>query len=218
MVLVASTDDGVSDSWNVFGVGSKDITIAEPPAGMESGVAVSFVEDNALLAKRILAKASADEYSWNVKLNASKNEKVNLSLEGLDEVRAMGYRAVLVMDGKAYEWGESSTISVDASGSKTAELKVVPAKAQVALSKGIADMKYSVAAGQLAVNFSVPAEMAGKVAEVRLLDMNGNVLSMARGKAKAGTNDMRLGSVARNGVYVLMVRVGSATRSARIAF
>ena len=217
MVLVASTDDGVSDSWNVFGVGSKDITIAEPPAGMESGVAVSFVEDNALLAKRILAKTSADEYSWNVKLNASKNEKVNLTLEGLDEVRAMGYRAVLVMDGKAYEWGESSTISVDASGSKTAELKVVPAKAQVALSKGIADMKYSVAAGQLAVNFSVPAEMAGKVAEVRLLDMNGNVLSMARGKAQAGTNDMRLGSVARNGVYVLMVRVGSATRSARIA-
>ena len=78
-------------------------------------------------------------------------------------------------------------------------------------------MKYSVAAGEVSVNFNVSAEMAGKAAEVRLLDMNGNVLSMARGKVHAGTNDMRLGSVARNGVYVLMVRVGSATRSARIA-
>ena len=217
MMLVASTEDGATDSWNVLGVGSKDIAIAEPPAGMESGVAVSFVGDDALLAKRILAKTSADEYSWKVNVKSAKGEKVNLSLEGLDEVRAMGYRAVLVMDGKTYEWGDASTISVDVSGSKTAELKVVPAKAQVALSKGISDMKYSVAAGEVSVNFNVSAEMAGKAAEVRLLDMNGNVLSMARGKAHAGTNDMRLGSVARNGVYVLMVRVGSATRSARIA-
>lgn len=218
MVLVASSDNGVSDSWNVFGVGSKDIAIAEPPAGMESGVTVSFVDGKDLLAKRILARASSgDEYSWKVNVKSAKGEKVNLSLEGLDDVRAMGYRAVLVMDDKTYEWGESSTISVDASGSKTAELKVVPANAKVAVSKGIADMKYSVSAGQFAVNFNVPAEMAGKVAEVRLLDMNGNVISMARGKAQAGTNDMRLGSVARNGVYVLMVRVGSVTRSARIA-
>ena len=218
MVLVASTEDGASDSWNVLGVGSKDISIAEPPAGMESGVTVSFVGEDALLAKRILARTSGDEYSWKVQLKGTNSEKVNLTLEGLDDVRTMGYRAVLVMNGKTYEWGDASTISVDAAGSKTAELKVVPAKAQVALSKGIADMKYSVAAGQIAVNFSVPAEMAGKVAEVRLLDMNGNVLSMARGKAQAGTNDMRMGSVARNGVYVLMVRVGNATRSARIAF
>ena len=219
MVLVATSENGVSDMWNVFGVGSKDIAIAEPPAGMGDAVRASFVgEGNALLAKRILARTSADEYSWKVQLNASKSEKVNLSLEGLDEVRALGYRAVLVMDGKTYEWGDASSISVETSGSKTAELKVVPAKAQIAHSKGIADMKYSVAAGQFAVNFSVPAEMAGKDAEVRLLDMNGNVLSMARGKAQAGSNDMRLGSVSRNGAYVLMVRVGSATRSARIAF
>ena len=219
MVLVASTEDGDSDSWNVLGVGSKDIAIAEPPAGMDDVVGVSFVnDDNALLAKRILARASGDEYSWKVNVKSAKGEKVNLSLEGLDDVRAMGYRAVLVMDGKTYEWGDASTISVDATGSKTAELKVVPAKAQVALSKGIGDVKFSVAAGEVSVNFNVPAEMAGKVAEVRLLDMNGNVLSMARGKAQAGTNDMRMGSVARNGVYVLMVRVGNATRSARIAF
>ena len=218
MALVASTEDGASDSWNVLGVGSMDIAIAEPPAGMDDAVGVSFLnDDNALLAKRILARASGDEYSWKVNVKSAKGEKVNLSLEGLEEVRAMGYRAVLVMDGKTYEWGDASTISVETSGSRTAELKVVPAKAQVALSKGISDVKYSVAAGEVAVNFNVPAEMAGKAAEVRLLDMNGNVLSMARGKAHAGTNDMRLGSVARNGVYVLMVRVGSATRSARIA-
>ena len=218
MVLVASTADGASDSWNVLGVGSKDIAIAEPPAGMESGVSVAFVDDGAtLLAKRILARASGDEYSWKVNLKSAKGGEIALSLEGLDEVRAMGYEAVLVMDGKTYAWGENSTVTVNASGSKTAELKVVPANTRIAKSNGIEGVKFSVAAGEVAVQFDVSAGMAGQNVSVRLVDMNGKAVSLVRGKAQAGSNGFRLGAPARSGVYVLQLRVGSTSRSVRLA-
>ena len=218
MVLVASTEDGFVDSWNVLGVGSNNIAIAEPPAGMESSVGVSFVgEDNALLAKRILAKASANEYSWKVQLNASKNGKVNLALEGLDEVRAMGYDVALVMDGKTYEWNDNSSMDVNVSGSKTAELKVVPAGTKIAAVKGIGNVHFDAVAGGIAVQFDVSAGMAGQKASVRLLDVNGNVVSTVYGNARFGTNDFRLATPARSGVYVLQVRVGHESRVARLS-
>ena len=218
MLLVASTEDGVADSWNVLGVGSKNIAIAEPPAGMENAVGVSFVgEDNAMLAKRILAKASGDEYTWKVQLNASKSGKLNLALEGLDEVRAMGYEVSLVMDGKTYEWNDNSSMDVNVSGSKTAELKVVPAGTKIAAAKGIGNVHYDVVAGGIAVQFDVSAGMAGQKAAVRLLDVNGNVVSTALGNARSGTNDFRLATPARSGVYVLQVRVGRESRVARLS-
>ena len=218
MMLVAATEDGVADSWNVLGVGSKNIAIAEPPAGMESAVGVSFVdEDNAMLAKRILAKASSEEYTWKVQLNASKSGKVNLALEGLDEVRAMGYEVSLVMDGKTYEWNDNSSMDVNVSGSKTAELKVVPAGKKIAAAKGIGNVHYDVVAGGIAVQFDVSAGMAGQKASVRLLDVNGNVVSTVYGNARSGTNDFRLAAPARSGVYVLQVRVGRESRVARLS-
>ena len=218
MVLVASTEDGATDYWNVFGVGSRDIALAEPPAGMEDVVGVAFVnDDNSLLAKRILARASGDDYSWKVLLKASKNEKVNLTLEGLDDVRAMGYNVALVMDGKTYEWSDN-TVSVDGSNrSRTAELKVTRASVGAELAKAIRNVNFSTCANGIAVNFGVAAGLSGQDAVVRLLDVNGNVVSVARGKAQAGTNELRLESATRNGVYILQLRVGHETRSVRIS-
>ena len=218
MVLVATSEDGAVDSWNVLGVGSKNIAIAEPPAGMDGFAGASFVgEDNALLAKRILARASANEYSWKVQLNASKNGKVNLVLEGLDEVRAMGYDVALVVDGKTYEWTDNSSMDVNVSGSKTAELKVVPAGTKIAAVKGIGNVHFDAVAGGIAVQFDVSAGMAGQKASVRLLDVNGNVVAMVNGNARSGTNDFRLATPARSGVYVLQVRVGHESRVARLS-
>ena len=218
MVLVATSEDGAVDSWNVLGVGSKNIAIAEPPAGMDGFAGASFVgEDNALLAKRILARASANEYSWKVQLNASKNGKVNLVLEGLDEVRAMGYDVALVVDEKTYEWTDNSSMDVNVSGSKTAELKVVPAGTKIAAVKGIGNVHFDAVAGGIAVQFDVSAGMAGQKASVRLLDVNGNVVAMVNGNARSGTNDFRLATPARSGVYVLQVRVGHESRVARLS-
>lgn len=217
MALVAKSENGHSDSWNVLGVGSKDIALEEPPAGNDF-VSVSFEGDNkAPLAKRILAK-TAGEYAWNVNLKASESGKVNLSLEGLDEVRAMGYKAVLVMDGETFEFGSDASVSVDASeNSRMALLKVVPANMKVVAASGISDVRYGVVNGWMDVQFSVPFEMAGRSASAYLMDVNGRVISKAFGKASAASNVLRLASPVHNGVYILQVRVGSDVRSLRLA-
>lgn len=218
MVLVASDANGASDCWNVLGVGSRNIDISEPPV-MESSLSVSFIgDDNSKLAKRILAKSSSEEMSWKVGVNASQSNSVKLSLEGLDEVRAMGYRAVFVMDGESYEWGDESSITVKTSGNKTGYLKVVPATAKVVAAKGIADMNFSVLAGKVDVQFSLASEMAGLNTAVRLLDMNGKVITNMRGVSQAGTNSFSIGAPARKGVYVLQIQVGKDSRSVRVAF
>lgn len=217
MALVAKSENGTSDSWNVLGVGSQNIELEEPPAGMGDFVSVSFEgEGNKLLAKRILAQ-SENEYSWNVNLKASEAGKVTLSLDGLDEVRSMGYKAVLVMDGESFEFG-NEPVSVDVSTkSRKALLKVVPADVKVVAASGISNVRYSVAAGDMNVLFSVPFGMAGREATVRLVDVNGKAVSMVRGKASAGMNAFSLAAPVRNGVYMLQVRVGSDARTVRLA-
>lgn len=218
MALVAKSENGTSDSWNVLGVGSRNIALEEPPAGMNETVKVSFEgEGDKKLAKRILAK-SENEYSWNVNLKASEAGKVELSLEGLDEIRAMGYKAILVVDGETAEFGSDASVSVDVSTkSKKALLKVVPACAKVVAVSGISDVRYSVSAGRMDVQFSVPFAMAGRTASVNLMDVNGKVVARAQGKANAGSNALQIASPVRNGVYVLQVRVGNDSRVVRLA-
>lgn len=219
MALVATSENGTSDSWNVLGVGSKNIALEEPPAGKGDFVSVAFEgEGNAKLAKRILAKSNEKEYTWNVDLKASEAGKVKLTLEGLSEVRAMGYKAVLVVDGETAEFGSDATVSVDVSTkSKKALLKVVPAEVKVVTASRISDVHYSVAAGRMDVLFSVPFAMAGRTASVNLMDVNGKVIARAQGKANAGSNALQIASPVRNGVYVLQVRVGNDSRVVRLA-
>lgn len=219
MALVATSENGTSDSWNVLGVGSKNIALEEPPAGKGDFVSVAFEgEGNAKLAKRILAKSNEKEYSWNVDLKASEAGKVKLTLEGLSEVRAMGYKAILVVDDETAEFGSDASVSVDVSTkSKKALLKVVPAEVKVVTASGISDVHYSVAAGRMDVLFSVPFAMAGRTASVNLMDVNGKVIARALGKANAGSNALQIASPVRNGVYVLQVRVGNDSRVVRLA-
>lgn len=221
MTLVASDNSGSSDVWNVFGIGSKKVEISDPPSSMGDGLNVAFVsESGKSLAKRIVASSDAETegYTWNLKISGASEGKVKLTLEGLDEVRSFGYRAVLVIDGKAIEWGDKSSITVNASSNaKTALLKVVPEQAEVTVAKGVRNLNFNVDAGRIAVQFTVNSEDAGAITSVRLLDLKGSVLSNSSAKASSGTNVMNVNAPVKSGVYILQVKVGRESKAVRLS-
>lgn len=224
MRLVASTADGSNDAWNVIGVGSKNISIEKPPSGYGSTVSVGFVDNNdgcTLLAKSIYANSASaeDGYTWKMNVSAGNASSMKLSLDGIDEVKSLGYRVVLVDGENVVEWGDSKSIDVKASSTpKNVLLKVVKADAAVApVVTGIGDLRFSAIAGSVNVVFDISSEMAGKNVSVRLVSVDGKVSSMASGVARAGTNEFNIGKGLRSGVYVLQVRVGSENRTMKMA-
>lgn len=221
MSLLATDEDGASDIWNVFGVGSKNIVVSEPPSSMNSGLSVSFKDENGkALAKRIIAndEPESEGYVWAISIKASSSQKVNLKLDGLDEVRTLGFRAALEIDGKVVEWNDKSTITVNASSTpKTALLKVVPQQVEVVASKGIDNLNFNANAGRIAVQFSVNADVAGKTALVRVVDLKGGVVASTKSQVSSGTNLLDVKSPEKSGVYILQVKVGSHSKAIRMA-
>lgn len=228
--LVLKGEDGSVDRWNVVGAGSKDVSIDEPPAGMERGVNLSIVGNGSArgiaLAKSVVALGSgnvssansAPEYDWTVALSAGKAGNAKFSVEGLKNLEAFGLKALLDVDGKTYELESGAGVDVPVSAEvRYAHVKVVPAGSRLAPSEariyGISFVNFG---SSLSVSFGAASSLDGSAVEVRLVALDGTVVSSVRGTANAGANSVDLTAPVRSGVYVLRVRAGGVVENARI--
>ena len=222
--LTLKGEDGSEDAWNVVGVGSRSVDVAEPPAGMAPGVNLSISGGNdstRALAKSVRAASAmpaGGSVSWTLAVSSAKPQSALLGVEGLAELEAMGYSAVLVVDGMERVCAAGHPVKLELSSRVAkAEFRVVPKSALPAVAaSSIGEIRFVRSAGSLDVAFEAPGTLAGSRSEVRLLDLQGRMLSRAFGKVQPGMNSLSLSVFGRGGVFVLMVKAGSETRSMRI--
>ena len=222
--LLLKGEAGSEDAWNVVGVGSRDVDVAEPPAGMSQGVNLSISGRTGApkgLAKsiRALSGMPADgSVSWTLAVSSAKPQTATLDVEGLDALEALGYGAVLVVGGveKVCRSGEPVKLEV-ASGASSVEFRVAPKSALPSLAApSIGSVRFARLGSALDVRFDATPALAGSGVEVRLLDLHGRTVSMETGKVRSGSNSVTLASPGRSGVYVLFVHAGNERKSMRI--
>ena len=222
--LTLKGEDGSEDAWNVVGVGSRDVDVAEPPVGMAPGVNLSISGGNdgtRALAKSVRAASAmpaGGSVSWTLAVSSAKPQSALFGVEGLEELEAMGYGAVLVVDGSEHVCAADRPVKLElASTATAAEFRVVPKSALPAVAaNSIGKIRFVRYAGGLDVGFEASGSLAGSRSEVRLLDLQGRTLSRALGKVQSGLNSLSLSVPGHGGVFVLMVKAGSETRSMRI--
>lgn len=227
--LVLVGEDGSEDRWNVIGVGSRNVSIEEPPSGMNNGVNLSIAENGSerihgkALAKSVVSAFAGDdsknvEYNWTVAVSSSKNGVAKFSAEGLKALESMGFKAMLEMDGKTYELNAGSSVNLKVSSeTKYGRVKVVPAGTRVNLAgTSISGLGFTNFGTSLNVAFMASDDLAGSSVEVRLVAMNGRTIALSRGTACSGANSVSVAAPAHGGVYLLHVRAAGVTRSAKI--
>lgn len=208
-------ENGKVDSWNVVGVGSREINVEEPPAAMNSGVSLAVVDGSKSLAKAI--KNPTANASWNVALKANTLQKAKLSVEGLEKLEELGLYATLELDGQSIPLNANEDVDVTISAlAKSATLKVNAAK--VASVKAIDNLRYSLDGHKMHVSFNLASEMAGKAIDVRLIDARGNTISFSRDRANAGENKAMLNTPASSGIFFLNVTAGSQSKRIKLKF
>lgn len=211
--LVLEGENGVKDAWNVVGVGAREVNIQEPPAGFDGSVNLAIERGNLALAKSI--KASSNDATWKLSMQASKLQNGKIHAEGLEKLEELGLKAVLVMDGREMDMHSEEDIDVTLGAlAKSAELRVVPTAA-IAIA-GIQNVRYNVEGSKLHVSFDL--DEARGMADVRLVDSDGQVISLAREKAVSGTNSFALNTPKNSGIYFLRITNGKSARNIRFKF
>lgn len=210
---VLADNNGRQDVWNVLGVGAKAKQAAEPPASMGDHVTLSIVDGDRALAKSI--KQEADSYEWELALSASSERMGKLSLVGVSELKSLGYRTYVIVNGKSTEVNEGDEIRV--------ALKASATKASIRVTKGYVTVQASAvehlhvaqAAGSLNVGFSVDESLAGSRLVVDVLNLDGKVMATYSGRALAGSNEASL-KAPKSGLYMLRVRVANQQSAGKI--
>ena len=210
-------EDGSSDSWNVIGSGSKEVSIAEPPAGMGKTVSLSIDGAHGALAKSI--RSAGDELSWTLQMKSSGARKAALSIDGLEALASRGYAATLTVDGQTVmcKAGESVPVTLSAYA-KTAEFKVSAAADVELASAGLSDLRYAFANGQVFISFSLSESYAGKVATAQIIDAHGKSVSAVRSLTVAGENKLAVRVPQGSGIYFLKVSAGNGGRIVPLKF
>ncbi len=209
---VLSDKNGKQDAWNILGAGNNPFSAEEPPESMGNHVNLSIVEGKRALAKSI--KSASDEMEWTVALSASNDRVGYLTLVGIDDVNAFGYRVFVTVDGNTTEMKDGVPLQVLLkSNAKTATVRVAPAAKVVAQNslKGLRSARFG---GKLKVSFEATG-LAGTNARVDLLDMKGHVMSTVNAKTLEGTNALVL-DAPKSGLYMLRVRAGSQQQAAKV--
>ncbi len=207
-----SDKNGKQDSWNILGAGLNPVDADEPPEGMGDHVNLSIVEGKRALAKSI--KEASDEMEWTVALSASNDRVGYLTIDGIDGVKAYGYRVFVTVDGNTTEMQEGMPLKVYLkSTAKTATVRVAPAARTVAknMLKGLRTARLG---NRLQVTFDATG-LAGTNARVDILDMKGHVISTVTAKTLEGANALVL-DAPQTGLYMLRVRAGSQQQAAKI--
>lgn len=211
--LVLEGENGMKDAWNVVGVGAREVSIQEPPAGFDGSVNLAIERGNLALAKSI--KASSNDATWKLSLQANKLQSAKLHAEGLEKLKELGLKAVLVMDGREMDMHSEEDIDVTLGAlAKSAELRVVPTAA-IAIA-GIQNVRYNVEGSKLHVSFDL--DEARGMADVRLIDSDGQVISLAREKAVNGKNSFALSTPKNSGIYFLRITNGKSAKNVRFKF
>ena len=209
---VLSDKNGKQDAWNILGAGNNPFSAEEPPESMGDHVNLSIVEGKRALAKSI--KSASDEMEWTVALSASNDRVGYLTLVGIDDVNAFGYRVFVTVDGNTTEMKDGVPLQVLLkSNAKTATVHVVPA-AKVVAQNSLKGLRSARLGGKLKVSFEATG-LAGTNARVDLLDMKGHVMSTVNAKTLEGTNALVL-DAPKSGLYMLRVRAGSQQQAAKV--
>ena len=209
---VLSDKNGKQDAWNILGAGNNPFSAEEPPESMGDHVNLSIVEGKRALAKSI--KSASDEMEWTVALSASNDRVGYLTLVGIDDVNAFGYRVFVTVDGNTTEMKDGVPLQVLLkSNAKTATVRVAPA-AKVVAQNSLKGLRSARLGGKLKVSFEA-AGLAGTNARVDLLDMKGHVMSTVNAKTLEGTNALVL-DAPKSGLYMLRVRAGSQQQAAKV--
>ena len=212
--MALSDENGKLDSKNLVGVSDRPFNDEEPPASMGDHVNLSIVDGKRALAKSI--KAPEEDMEWTISLAASSVRKGYLTIDGIADVKSLGYRVLVTVDGETTEMQEGKSLPVLLkSSSKTATVRVTkdaPVVAKNALIKGLRSARLG---NKLHVTFDAPESLAGSNARVELLDVKGGVKSSVSAKAIFGTNALEL-DAPQAGLYLLRVRAGSARQISRV--
>lgn len=209
---VLSDKNGKQDAWNILGAGNNPFSAEEPPESMGDHVNLSIVEGKRALAKSI--KSASDEMEWTVALSASNDRVGYLTLVGIDDVNAFGYRVFVTVDGNTTEMKDGVPLQVLLkSNAKTATVRVAPA-ARVVAQNSLKGLRSARLGGKLKVSFETTG-LAGTNARVDLLDMKGHVMSTVNAKTLEGTNALVL-DAPKSGLYMLRVRAGSQQQAAKV--
>lgn len=202
---------GKADAWNVLGVGSKSVVVAEPPEAMGDHVSFSVVDGKRHLAKSV--KSGTPE--WKVELSASSNRMGYLSFEGVDALREYGLKVFVTVDGKTTEMREGEPLKVALTpAAKYATVRVAES-AKVELAYRLEGVHAFQVGHGLQVSFTATNGLSGSAVHVDLVDLKGHVAAKASGTAREGTNVLSL-EVPKTGVYMLRVRAGSQVQTGRI--
>jgi hypothetical protein len=179
---------------------------------MGDHVNLSIVEGKRALAKSI--KEASDEMEWTVALSASNDRVGYLTIDGIDGVKAYGYRVFVTVDGNTTEMHEGEPLKVYLkTTAKTATVRVAPA-ARVVAQNSLKGLRMARLGGKLKVSFEATG-LAGTNARVDILDMKGHVISTVTAKTLEGANALVL-DAPQTGLYMLRVRAGSQQQAAKI--
>ena len=211
--LALSDNNGRRDSWNLLGAGPRPFVTEEPPAAMGDHVNLSIVEGDRLLAKSI--KAAQGEMEWTIALSATSERVGYLSLEGIDDVHALGYHVYVTVDGTMAEMFEGTPLRVYLKSSGTfATVRVAPAPRTV-VANAIRNLRSVRVGNRLQVSFDASEGLAGAAARIDLLDMNGRVVNTSSVAAVHGSNNV-LFDAPKTGLYILRVRAGSVKQVGKV--
>lgn len=212
--LILAGENGKTDSWNVVGQGSRDISLMKPPATMGEALSLNILDGSDVLAKSI---KTDDDLFWNVELNSSIPQKAKLSVVGLDELEQNGLNAYLEMDGRVEPLSSTEPLEVSlGSSSKRAVLRVSSTPV-ISKAKGLGNLRYSVHNGKLAVNFFLGESFTGHVT-VSLYDAQGHVLAQARDDSYPGNHEVTFTRKLHSGIGILKVSAGGKTLTSKVKF
>ena len=215
--VVLSDGRGHRDSWNILGASARDVNREEPPSAMGDHVNLSVLgEHGGRLAKSLKRFTKDGAYEWTLELQAGSESDAFVSTEGVAALQARGLRVFLTVDGKTTELSDGDSLGVRLlPRAREATIRVASApKAKV--SNALDGLEFRQSPGQLHVGFIAGAGLAGNPAKVELLDLQGRVVSSAAFSARNGSNSASI-RVARSGVFVVRVCVGSRRLVSRVA-
>lgn len=211
---VLSDSWGHRDSWNVLGVGEVSER-RKPPTGMGDLVNLSIREGNRALAKSVKSPG-AEEYRWTLEAAATSGRRVQLSLEGFAEVRKLGFRVYVTVDGTTTEMQPGRPLDISlAKACKQVDVLVTPTEKAIVASK-VGNLRLERGSGALQVAFDVDASLQGARYRVELVGLDGRVHATYSGKSLNGRNTLAL-DVPKPGLYVLFVKVRGHQAARKVA-
>ncbi len=214
--LQVSLSDGFgkSDRWNVLGADQQADAWEEPPEGMGDHVNLSIVDGGKRLAKSV--KASADEYSWDMEVNASSARDGFLTFSGVDGLAKKGLHLYVTVDGRTTEVTGSEKVKVALTkSSKQVNVRVAEGAAVKVVKSAISGLRTRQAAGFMNVNFSVSSDLNGAKARVDLIGVDAKVVSSKVMTAGAGNNAVTL-DAPKSGLYYVRVQVASQVAAGKV--